>query len=52
MTLVDPEHDDLAADLKMTLAARRELGPEMDDELIELFLARVDGYVNFRPFLP
>jgi hypothetical protein len=38
--------DDLAGDLKATLAARRELGPEMDDELVELMLARVDGYVQ------
>ena len=37
------EHDELVADLKATLAAQRELGPEMDDDLVELVVARVDN---------
>jgi hypothetical protein len=40
------DHKEIAADLKATLAARRDLGPEMDDELVELFLARVDRYID------
>lgn len=46
MAPVGREHDEIAADLKATLAARRELGPEMDDELVELLLTRVDGYIT------
>ena len=46
MARLPQEHDDIASDLKATLAARRELGPEMDDELVELFLARVDSYIK------
>jgi hypothetical protein len=40
------EHDDIALDLKATLAARRELGPDMDDETVALLLARVDQYIE------
>jgi len=34
--------DDLRRDLEATTAARRELGPAHDDELIEAFLERLD----------
>ena len=33
-------------DLKATVAARRELGPEMEDQLLESFLARIEQRVD------
>lgn len=42
------EHDELATELKATLAARRELGPDMDDALVETFLDKVDQHVKER----
>jgi hypothetical protein len=41
-----PERDELATELKATLAARRELGPEMDDVLVDSFLEKVDRHVR------
>ncbi len=34
------------ADLKAAVGARRELGPEMEDEVLETFLARVEARVG------
>ena len=34
------------SDLKAAVGARRELGPEMEDEVLETFLARVEARVN------
>lgn len=48
MGTIAPNRDELTADVKATLAARRELGPEMDDELVDLLMARVDSYVQSR----
>src|SRR5947209_9080642 len=52
MTLSDPGRDDIATDLKLILAARRDIGPELDDELVDLFLARVDAYIDSRVAAP
>lgn len=37
-----------ASDLKAAVGARRELGPEMEDEVLEAFLARVEQRVDAR----
>jgi hypothetical protein len=45
-------HEDLA-ELKASVAARRELGPELEDHVLEAFLARiqqqVDAQITQRP---
>lgn len=33
-------------ELKAAVAARRELGPEMEDQVLESFLARIEGRVQ------
>jgi len=39
---------DPQSDLRATVAARRELGREMEDPLIEGFLARLDQHIDAR----
>jgi hypothetical protein len=39
---------EIASDLKAAVGARRELGPEMEDEVLEAFLARVEERVDAR----
>jgi hypothetical protein len=36
------------SDLKAAVGARRELGPEMEDQVLETFLARVEERVGIR----
>jgi hypothetical protein len=40
--------DDVGRDLEATVAARRELGPSHDRELIEGFLERIDKEIDRR----
>ncbi|MBV9279210.1 MAG: hypothetical protein JOZ41_03935 [Chloroflexi bacterium] len=37
---------DVATDLHSAVAARRELGPELEDEVVEAFLARVQQRID------
>src|SRR5207248_7286110 len=39
---------ELATDLKAAVAARRELTPELEDQVIEAFLARIERRVDER----
>lgn len=39
---------DMNTELKAALQARQELGPEMDDHLVEAFLARIQTQVDAR----
>lgn len=36
---------ELAPDLRASVEARRELGPDMEDQLVESFLARLDNRI-------
>lgn len=48
---MEPEqklHGDLSSDLKASVGARRELGPELEDQVLEAFLARVQGQIDVR----
>jgi hypothetical protein len=36
---------ELAPDLRASVEARRELGPDMEDQLVESFLARIDNRI-------
>jgi hypothetical protein len=47
-TTVGPGTRDLAADLRASVEARRELGPDMEDQLVESFLARLDDRIKAR----
>lgn len=49
----DQPHDILAStsvqrDLQATIAARAELGPEMEEHVIEAFLSRIDAQIQAR----
>ena len=48
MTPAPQDSNELATELRATLAARRELGPEMDDVLVDGFMERVNAYVDAR----
>lgn len=48
-SLSDPE---TVSDLGAAVAARRELGPEMEDEVLESFLARIEERVGLRAAQP
>ncbi len=39
---------DLTSELKASVEARRELGPDMEDHLIESFLTHLDGQITSR----
>lgn len=39
---------EMAQDLRAALEARRELGPEVEDELIGAFLDRIDHHIDLR----
>jgi hypothetical protein len=39
---------DLSADLRASVEARRELGPDMEDHLVESFLLRLDDRISAR----
>ncbi len=41
-------HNELSNDLKASVAARRELGPELEDQVLEAFLARVQTQIDTR----
>lgn len=41
-------HGELSNDLKASVAARRELGPELEDQVLEAFLARVQVQIDAR----
>jgi hypothetical protein len=43
-----PEHDPVRDDLAAALAARRDLGPDYEDAVLESFLARLDAAVATR----
>lgn len=38
----------MAAELRAAVGARRELGPEMEDSLVESFVSRLDGRIAAR----
>lgn len=44
----DLTRQDVAADLKASLGAQHELGPEMQDHVIEAFLARIEQRIDAR----
>ncbi|HEX6510340.1 MAG TPA: hypothetical protein VF221_22140 [Chloroflexota bacterium] len=54
MTTDEPESSrkltdhEVVSDLKASVGARRELGPEMEDEVLEAFLARVEERLGVR----
>jgi hypothetical protein len=39
---------EVGIDLKAAMAARRELGEEMEDHVVESFLARIEQYIDAR----
>ena len=41
-------HNELSNDLTASVAARRELGPELEDQVLEAFLARVQTQIDTR----
>jgi len=41
-------HSELSNDLKASVAARRELGPDLEDQVLEAFLARVQTQIDAR----
>lgn len=43
-----PEPDETSAELAAALAARRELGPDYEDAVVESFLARIDVAIKAR----
>jgi hypothetical protein len=45
---MQPQPSDVRSDLDAALAARRDLGPEYESELIDSFLARVDARLDAR----
>ncbi len=47
-TTVVPGSKEIATDLRASVEARRELGPDMEDHLVEAFLARLDDRINTR----
>ena len=40
-----PTHQELADDLKAAVAARHELGKDMEEPVLESFLARVEEHI-------
>ncbi len=42
------DQKELAQDLQAAVAARRELGPEFEDPLVEHFIARLDQHIEER----
>src|SRR5436305_4439091 len=45
MGLAPQQRDEVATDLKATLAAWREIGADMNSDLVDVLMARIDGYV-------
>ncbi|MFF4381997.1 hypothetical protein ACIQI7_32725 [Kitasatospora sp. NPDC092039] len=45
---MDTRQDELRRDLDATLQARKELGPEYEDALVDSFMKRLDARINAR----